>query len=135
MREEKLKKLQQGRKNKFLAIEANSNPEPVREPVNLFANLSQNTKQSDTIPKLEADSNPLGPKIVLKDGKPMIEHQTIPITHTKLPKNLTVVNKKAEKLNSMSFKSRSHTAKWTEEETKKFYKVDTILYIRSDLLT
>jgi hypothetical protein len=69
----------------------------------------------------------LGTRIVLRDGKPIIEHNALAIpsfankTHT-----LQTVDQKPYKLNSMSFRQRNHTAKWTDEETRKFYKALTI---------
>lgn len=94
------------------------------------------TKSKEEIPKPE-DQTHTSPEskheltyslpetqIVLKDGKPTIVENIIALpSFSDKVSSLQPAEKKPYKLNSMSFRSRSHTAKWTEQDTEKFYKV------------
>ena len=59
------------------------------------------------------------PQIVFRDGKIVLEAPQVQIQRPVLQ---LVENKKPAKLTSMSFRTKNHTPKWTEEETRKFYK-------------
>ncbi len=59
------------------------------------------------------------PQIIFKDGKIVIDNNTIA---PREEKKLVIVEKKTKKVTSMSFRTKNQTAKWTEEETRKFYK-------------
>ena len=59
------------------------------------------------------------PQIVFRDGKIVLEAPQIQIQRA-VPQ--LVENKKPVKLTSMSFRTKNHTPKWTDEETRKFYK-------------
>jgi hypothetical protein len=63
------------------------------------------------------------PEIVFKDGKAQVMLPEVSLTDAKGNNKLEVVqNKKKKVTTSSSFKQSSHTEKWTEKETRKFYR-------------
>lgn len=92
----------------------------------LFDDLknSQNIPANSQIPNVQESNTNNTPRVVFKDGKVVIEDQFLePEKYKKLE---VVQEKKKPKLSSMSFRTRRHTAKWTPEETRKFYKVNKL---------
>lgn len=90
-------------------------------------NNSQNIPANIQIPEPKSEQK-YAPKVVFKDGKVVIEDALMSMDH-EIDKQLQVVSdKKKPKLTSMSFRTRHHTAKWTPEETRKFYKVNSIIF-------
>jgi len=59
------------------------------------------------------------PQIIFKDGKIVVDNSNLTAREEK---KLVVAEKKPYKVTSMSFRTKNQTAKWTEEETRKFYK-------------
>ena len=59
------------------------------------------------------------PQIIFKDGKIVVDNSNLTAREEK---KLVVADKKPYKVTSMSFRTKNQTAKWTEEETRKFYK-------------
>ena len=65
-------------------------------------------------------------KIVIKDGKVQVETPNAGNNNQTKNTSLEVVaNNKAKVTTSSSFKKGTHTKKWTDKETKKFYRVIT----------
>jgi len=62
----------------------------------------------------------LMPKIILVDGKPVLDNSAME-KHQKMKKEEVVIAK-AKLTTSNSFKNYNHTDKWTEQETRKFYR-------------
>jgi len=62
----------------------------------------------------------LMPKIILVDGKPILDNSAME-KHQKMKKEEVVIAK-AKLTTSNSFKNYNHTDKWTEQETRKFYR-------------
>jgi hypothetical protein len=61
----------------------------------------------------------LAPQIIFKDGKIVVDNSNFA---PREQKKLVIAEKKHYKVTSMSFRTKNQTAKWTEEETRKFYK-------------
>lgn len=83
-------------------------------------------KEEKMNPKKEEESlqvADLFPKVILKDGKPTIDQFRMAPPKT----IITETNENNRKLNSKSFKEQNIAAKWSPEETRKFYKVSSEL--------
>jgi len=84
--------------------------------------LNDNTERC-LISNSNTDSAVNAPLVVLKDGKVEISPINAPVEEKTINKELEVVsNKKNKVTTSSSFKNPTHTKKWTEKETKKFYR-------------
>lgn len=113
MKEDRLKKIQakKAQKKAEKEIPAIENFTPVTTTAPTFA--------LEPI-VLDKNAGALAPQIIFRDGKLVIDNSAFAIRETE---KLTIVeNQKPYKLTSMSFRTRNNTAKWTPEETKKFYK-------------
>ena len=110
MREEKLRKMREKKAQKKLEREKGTTT---------VTPALENTIRLDFDPLIDVKAtNTIAPKLVFKDGKIVLEN-----AKEEHEKGLIVVdNKKPYKLTSMSFRTKNHSAKWTEEETKRFYK-------------
>ena len=131
MKEEKLKKMKEGKAKKKLNKNKNKDDEESsKEDTQQSKNININTITTQSQKSLNLDSefqdiNAAFPstRIVFKDGKPVLENIEFP-QDLMLNSSLTLVqNSKPTKLSSMSFRKKNHTKQWTEEETRKFYKV------------
>lgn len=113
-KEERLKKIQEKkaqRKAKGTEIAAIENFTPVTTTAPTFA------LEPIVFDKTAAA---FAPQIIFKDGKLVIDNSALAVREDQ---KLTIVEaQKPYKLTSMSFRTRNNTAKWTAEETKKFYK-------------
>jgi len=95
-----------------------------REHINGEEKINKKEKLNSTdsllLPKI-VEENFLVPKIVFKDGKAQLDdsHLSIPELEKQL---VEVVVDKKKLTTSNSFKNINHSEKWTEEETKKFYR-------------
>jgi hypothetical protein len=115
-KEEKIKKMKEGRKKKVAELGGSTTTVPALEA----------SKESLEQQNLALALNPLsfgygqgnGPKIVIRDGKAVFEEAV----EVFKPNNALMEVKQSNKLNSMSFRTRQHTEKWTPEENRKFYK-------------
>jgi len=80
-----------------------------------------NNETSLSIPQL-TEEKILAPKLIIKDGKVQLDNSYL--SHTEPQKPLVeVVMDKKKITTSNSFKNINHSEKWTEEETRKFYRV------------
>jgi len=71
-----------------------------------------------------SQANNMMAKIVIKDGKVQIEAPQLESDNKTNNSSLEiVVNSKTKVTTSSSFKKGAHTKKWTDKETKKFYRV------------
>jgi len=120
MREEKLRKmrekkaLKKAEREKGTTVEIPAVDEPITE--------TKNTLGINFGPFVDENQMSLAPKIIFKDGKIVVENSDVVLRDGR-NKNLTIQeNNKPYKITSMSFRTRNNTAKWTEEETRKFYK-------------
>ena len=99
-------------------------------------NIASAISNTSTVPPLEEqkfqllrDLAPVGQplaisRIVLKDGKPVIEKSTSDVSVYNNQTQLVEVIKKPQHVTSLSFMNRVHTDKWTEQENRKFFKVN-----------
>jgi Transcription initiation factor TFIIIB, Bdp1 subunit len=129
MKEERLKKMHEKRAEKKAlkyqtqqAITNGHDKEPektqtVALPIQIESKLD--------LPGIE-DQNLGAPRLIIKDGKLVVDETSL-VQRESDNKLAVVDNKKPQKLTSMSFRQRNHTEKWTEEETRKFFKVYVIL--------
>jgi len=121
MREEKLRKMREKKALKKAEREKGTTVEmvPVEDPITEIKNTFGVNFGGNII---EENQVSFAPKIVFKDGKIVVDNPSLSLNEER-GKILTVVNnKKPYKLTSMSFRTKNNTAKWTDEETKKFYK-------------
>jgi hypothetical protein len=114
MREEKTKKMREKKAQKKAEREKGSTVKAV-ENVPTFTPAVNNALNLGLAPIIDND---FGPKIVFRDGKVVFENSF----REEEQKLVIVENKKPYKLTSMSFRTKNYTAKWTAEETRKFYK-------------
>lgn len=83
------------------------------------------TETSALVPLVQASFTPVvqpllqTPQIVFRDGKLVVE---APLAQVETPALQLAETKRSTRLTSMSFRTKNHTAKWTEDETRKFYK-------------
>jgi len=105
-REERIKKMKDKKASKKATTEAKA-----------IENTQVNTGFNLALTPLI--DNYAAPKIVFRDGKVVIENAPMVLREENL---IVVENKKPYKLNSMSFRTKNQTAKWTADETRKFYK-------------
>ena len=74
--------------------------------------------------RMEDSSNPGVPRIIIKDGKPILDTSNVISNLKDNSKELTLAdNKKAARVTSMSFRKKNHTEKWSDDETRRFFKV------------
>jgi len=117
MKEEKLRKMREKKALKKIEREKGVTPEVLA--LENAVNTANSLVQSIT-PIFNQTELAFAPQIIFKDGKIVVDNSNLTVREEK---KLTLVeNKKPFKLTSMSFRSKNHTAKWTEEETRKFYK-------------
>jgi len=76
----------------------------------------------------------LAPKIIIKDGKVQIDNSHIQNQDIEKP-CLEIVLEKKKITTSNSFKNINHSEKWTEEETKKFYRAIELFGTDFSLIT
>jgi hypothetical protein len=76
----------------------------------------------------------LAPKIIIKDGKVQIDNSSI-LNQEIEPPRLEIVLEKKKITTSNSFKNINHSEKWTEEETKKFYRAIELFGTDFSLIT
>lgn len=112
MREEKLRKMREKKALKKAEREKGTTVEPIPIQDSLITGFESINKEN---------SVSLVPQLIFKDGKIVLDN-SLALREERGGQNLTVVEKKPYKLTSMSFRTKNNTAKWTEEETKKFYK-------------
>jgi hypothetical protein len=111
MREEKIKKMREKKAQKKAEREKGNTVE-----VKAVENVIYNPFNLSLTPLID---NNFAPKVIFRDGKVVIENSIMREEEQKL---VIVENKKPYKLTSMSFRTKNHTAKWTVDETRKFYK-------------
>jgi hypothetical protein len=117
MKEERLKKIKERKTQKKNETGKNINTE-----VRAIENFTPITGDSSTFTLAPLNDNIVSvftQKIAFKDGKIVIDNSAQDENEKKL---IVVDNKKPYKLTSMSFRTKNTTAKWTPEETKKFFK-------------
>ncbi len=125
MKEEKLRKMKEGKeRKKNLKNKTTNNDDEVTQKPEIPSSQDSKLSTSEVNPENLTVSSM---RIVFKDGKPVIENSQEFSTQLSYPENeLTLVHEpNYKKLSSMSFRKKNHTKQWTEEETKKFYKVKT----------
>jgi len=92
-----------------------------------------NNETSLSIPQL-TEEKILAPKLIIKDGKVQLDNSYL--SHTEPQKPLVeVVMDKKKITTSNSFKNINHSEKWTEEETRKFYRALEIFGTDFSLIT
>lgn len=131
MKEEKLKKMREG-KAKKREQRAEGLIQSI-EPQKVFEQLTEVMPSVGGKPQallgfesgLEDKSEMPGMRIVFKDGKPVLEDNELMDWMNKDRKDkLTLVDEsKTQRLTSMSFRKKNHTKQWSPEETRKLYKV------------
>jgi len=107
-------------KKRCVALNMDGRKKKKTDPKQEAKNLLNNDKESKNM-KQEFENNSAGssvPKIVLVNGIP--ELQVSSANATRGNDNLVVA--KLKLTTSNSFKNYNHTDKWTEQETKKFYR-------------
>lgn len=92
-----------------------------------------NNDNSLTIPQL-TEEKILAPKIIFKDGKAQLDNSYLSKSEPQKPLIEVVVDKK-KITTSNSFKNINHSEKWTEEETRKFYRALEIFGTDFSLIT
>jgi len=127
MKEDRLRKMREGkqRKKQLKDQQAEKGVEKALENVKnmtSIANIPQtlfnfNTPATTNNPVLATPG-----QIVIKDGKPVFEFSE----STRSP-SLVVESRKPSKLSSLSFRKNNYTKHWTQEETRKFYKVSKFI--------
>ncbi len=130
MKKDRLKKMQDKRaenrqKRKSALENKDKSPEQQdsdKQPNQQSSPTEKSIQMTLSISPLDGSLAFAAPRLVFKDGKPVLE-DLVPESKPKVNKELTLAEKKAMKTTSMSFKARSHTEKWSPEETKKFLKV------------
>jgi hypothetical protein len=114
MREEKTKKMREKKAQKKAEREKGTTVKAV-ENVPAFTPAVNHALNLGLTPLIDMD---FAPKVIFRDGKVVIEN-----TFREEEQKLVIVeNNKPYKLTSMSFRTKNHTAKWTADETRKFYK-------------
>jgi hypothetical protein len=131
MKEEKLKKMREG-KAKKREQRAEGLIQSI-EPQKVFEQLTEFMPSVGGKPQalmsfgneLEDKSGMPGMRIVFKDGKPVLEdNELTDWMHKDRKDKLTLVDdSKTQRLTSMSFRKKNHTKQWSPDETKKLYKV------------
>lgn len=120
MKEDRLRKMREGKQRKK-QLKDQQVEEALENAKNMtsIANIPQtlfnfNTPSTANNPVLATAPG----QIVIKDGKPIFEFSE----STRNPPVL-VESRKPSKLSSLSFRKNNYTKHWTQEETRKFYKV------------
>jgi len=129
-KEEKIRKMREGKAKKIMAKalkqgESESAQSTLSLPsARKVDSLEEEKKQLAEHPKDNSTTTTsLASRIVIVDGKPVIERPTFDLARADdTSRNKLVQMKKPNRLTSMSFKNRVHTEKWTPEENRKFYK-------------
>jgi len=121
------KKSQKGEKNLLIkdkATKSENKRKLDREDINKEEKITKkeilNNNKIIDIPQLMEESFPV-PKIVFKDGKAQLDDSFLSRPEQEIPSLEVVVDKK-RLTTSNSFKNINHSEKWTEEETRKFYR-------------
>lgn len=121
MREERIKKIQEKKAQRKAEREKGATAEI--PAIEAFAPITTTAPTFALEPiVLDNTTGAFAPQIIFKDGKLVIDDSALTIRQDRAPKLTIVENQKPYKLTSMSFRTRNNTAKWTPEETKKFYK-------------
>lgn len=131
MKEEKLKKMREGKakKREQRAEGLIQSIEPEKAIEQLAEMMPSVGGKPQALFGLENDfgdkSGVPGMRIVFKDGKPVLDDSQLMNWMDKDKKDkLTLVDdSKSNRLTSMSFRKKNHTKQWSQEETKKLYKV------------
>lgn len=94
-------------------------------PDNENSVLSQpQPKDREKSSKVEEETDDFVPAtIAIKDGKVVVLEQNLSMLPKISDKVHNLAATKPKKLNSMSFRQKANSKKWTEEENRKFYKV------------
>ena len=123
MKDERTKKMRQKRiEKKTASFQTPSVQSSAEKPT---SEITTTPGQDRTLSLFSPDEiNKFAPKIVMKDGKLVIEEATIIPFYVERQNLILVQGNKPKKLTSMSYrtKDRTHTEKWTPEETRKFFK-------------
>jgi len=128
MKEEKLKKMKEGKAKKKQSKTQSKEGEAQKEDEEKSQTIKTGKQESQLLMNLGPefqDINALFPstQIVFKDGKPVLENTDLGQDLASKGSLTLIESTKPAKLTSMSFRKKSHTKQWTEEETRRFYKV------------
>lgn len=118
-REERIENLRKNRRKSSAQMQENNEQDKNSK---VYIEEGKSTVSAKEIPCIKKEETfqtaDLFPKVILRDGKPIIDEFTI-----EPPKKVTPeVNNNPKRLNSKSFKEQNSAAKWSPEETRKFYK-------------
>jgi len=123
MKEDRLRKMREGkqRKKQLKDQQAEKGVEKALENVKSMTSITSipqtlfnfNTPATANNPVLATPG-----QIVIKEGKPVFE-----VSESTRSPSLVVESRKPSKLSSLSFRKNNYTKHWTQEETRKFYKV------------
>jgi len=115
-REERIENLRKNRRKSSLQLQEQDKSSKV------CSEEGKSTVGSKEVPLVKKEETfqtaDIFPKVILRDGKPIIDQFKI-----EPPKKVTPeVNTNPKRLNSKSFKEQNSAAKWSPDETRKFYK-------------